>query len=303
MPDISLLVGTSDGLFELGSRERKALAGHAVTAFCQQNGLSWALLDKCSIWRTSDDGSWKELARLDEGSKAHCLLPAGDSLLVGTSEAHMRRLQDGVLAAVEAFDRVDGRDAWHTPWGGPPATRSLCENCRGAIFANVHVGGVVRSDDGGRTWRPTGLDIKTDVHQVIAHPAGAVLVAAAWGFGESRDDGHAWRFFNDGLHARYSRAIALSGDTVLVSVSRGPRGGEAAVYRRPLEGDEPFVKCERGLPEWFADNIDTYRLAADGARVAFGTREGSVFLSGDGGETWNGVASGLPAVECVTILS
>ena len=301
MAEISLMVGTEDGLFEFGPRENKALSSHAVTAFSQQNGSTWAILDGRSLWRTRAGGSWQELASLDDG-RAHCLLPAQGSVILGTSEAHVVRLEDGVLHAVESFDRVAGRDAWHTPWGGPPDTRSLCQDQSGTIYANVHVGGVVRSDDDGGTWLPTGLDIRADVHQVLAHPSGPLLVATAWGFGESRDGGHAWRFRNEGLHASYSRAVAVSNGTVFVTASRGPRQGcEAAVYRRSLDGEEPFAKCEGGLTESFAENIDTYCLAADASAVVFGTRDGSVFLSQDGGETWDGVASGLPAIRCVAL--
>src|SRR5262245_42475485 len=56
-----------------------------------------------------------------------------------------------------------------------------------AIFVNVHVGGVIRSRDAGRTW--TTVDIESDIHQVIAHPtrADVVLAAAYKGFGLSRD--------------------------------------------------------------------------------------------------------------------
>lgn len=298
--DVRLLVGTGDGLLELGAQEEKALGGHAVGPVCQQSGHAWALVDRDAVWRASAEAGWEPIARLEHG-QARCLLPTADGVLVGTSEAHLLRLEGARLEAIESFERVDGRDAWHTPWGGPPDTRSLCAGRGTEVYANVHVGGVVRSGDGGETWRATGLDIKTDVHQVTTTPDGTVLVAAARGFGESRDAGHAWRFLNDGLHASYARAIAVADGKVYISVSRGPRGGEAAVYRRSLEGDGPFARCENGLPDEFSDNIDTHCLAARGRAVAFGTRDGSVWLSRDAGETWAAAASGLPAVACVVL--
>lgn len=43
-----------------------------------------------------------------------------------------------------------------------------------------------------------------------------------------------------------------------------------------------------GLAEWFDDNIDTYCLDAlnDGSYAAFGTGDGPIYGSDDGGLTW-----------------
>ena len=63
---------------------------------------------------------------------------------------------------------------------GPPlGIRSISATCDGRVLlANVHVGGIPRSLDGGASWRPT-LDIDLDVHEVSAHPSRPELVAAA----------------------------------------------------------------------------------------------------------------------------
>src|SRR5213593_1928350 len=94
------------------------------------------------------------------------------------------------LEVDSSFDAAEGREAWHTPWGAPADVRSISSGADGAVYVNVHVGGVLRSTDGGAGWRPT-LDIEHDVHQVLALPErpGLVLVAAADGFGLSRDGG------------------------------------------------------------------------------------------------------------------
>ena len=52
-------------------------------------------------------------------------------------------------------------------------------------------------------------------------------------------------------------------------------------------------------PEWFPDNIDTFCLAASNGQAAFGTADGSVFMSGDAGESWTELANNLPPVLCV----
>jgi len=185
--------------------------------------------------------------------------------------------------------------------GDPADVRSIAVALDGTIHVNVHVGGVVRSRDAGQSWAPT-LDIEMDVHQVIAHPTQAdlVLVAAYEGFGISRDGGDSWRFITDGMHAHYGRAVAVSGETVLVSASTGPRGRKSTLYRKPLDGETEFARCGEGLP-WFDDNIDTACLAADGSLVVFGTDDGRVFRSLDGGAHWGLVTKGLPTITAVTI--
>jgi len=184
----------------------------------------------------------------------------------------------------------------------PADVRAISAGAEGEVYVNVHVGGVVRSTDGGATWRPT-LDIEHDVHQVLARPArpGLVLVAAADGFGLSDDGGDTWRWDTAGLHAHYCRAVALADDTVLLSASTGHRGRRATVYRRRLDGGERFEPCRVGLPEWFADNVDTGCLAAGGRTVVIGTEDGCVFLSADAGEHWAAVAKGLAPVRAVAL--
>ena len=120
----------------------------------------------------------------------------------------------------------------------------------------------------------------------------------------SRDRGNTWTLRSDGLEAPYSRAVAVCGDSVLVSASDGPRGGRGAVYRGDLEGGR-LERCQTGLPEWFDDNIDTYCLDAlpQGSFVAFGTSDGRVFASDDAGVSWVELASGLPQVQRVLVTS
>ena len=290
-----LLVATAGGLHDLDGRT--ALDGRSVAALATGGDTVWALDGDGAILR-SENGAWDRIAALDE-PMPRCLLPHEDGVLVGTAEARLFRLRRDVLEPVEAFDEVEGRDRWFTPWGGPPDTRSMAADVAGTVHANVHVGGIVRSTpDGG--WRPS-IDIETDVHQVIAHPerAGLILAATAFGLARSDDGGDTWTMADDGLDASYCRAVAVAGDTVLVSSSTGPRTRQATVYRRPLDGAGPFERCTGGLPEWFGSNIDTHTLAADGPRVAFGTAEGDVWVSDDGGGTWETAADGLPRVNAV----
>lgn len=297
-----ILVGTADGIHEFGldgTAGAVEQGGRKVTALARTGTHYWAILDGGEIWRTSDDG-WSHAATL-EGYGGNCLADTDIAgVLVGTSEAHLYRVEKNAIEPVSAFDQVQGRSEWYTPWGGPPDSRSISED-DDAVFVNVHVGGIVRSRDGGATWEPT-IDIDSDVHKVWAG-WDRVFGACAWGLAASTDAGETWTMRSDGLHAKYCRGVAVTGDTVLVSASNGPRGGRAAVYRGGVGGG-PLERCTNGLPEWFDENIDSYCLdaAPDLGVAVFGTEDGRVFASTDEGSSWADVASGLPSIECVLVM-
>ena len=296
----TIVVGTADGLHRLGARSGVELAGRDVRSLAKRALDWWAVVDESEIWRSSHGGEWEHVATVD-GLGVNCLLPFSGGAFVGTSEAHLYALRDGRLKHVESFEDVDGRSDWGTPWGGPPDVRSMSAGEAGTAYVNVHVGGILRSEDRGRSWEPT-IDIDADVHQVLFdRGSGLLLAACAHGLADSGDDGDSWVFETEGLHGPYLRAVAVADETVLVSASTGPGTDQAAVYRRPIVGDQPFSKCEGGLPGWFDDNIDTACLAATGQEAAFGTSDGRVFASSDEGETWAAIADGLPSVRCVAL--
>jgi hypothetical protein len=291
-----ILVATRDGVHSLDQRGHDAAVGHAgrsVTAVVRDGPQLWAILDRKQVWHAPDEGEWHRVAIL-EGVAATCIAMT-DAIHVGSTKARLFRLTDGALEPVEAFDAAEGRDSWYTPWGGPPDVRSISEWGED-VYVNVHVGGILHTGDNGATWSPT-VDIDADVHQV-ATADGLVLAAGARGLLTSTDKGATWSLRTDGLDAGYSRAVVVCGDRVLLSASEGPRGGRAGVYRGDLASGA-FERCRTGLPEWFDENIDTYCLDAlnDGSYAAFGTADGRVYGSDDGGLRWLELITGLPSVQ------
>jgi hypothetical protein len=295
-----ILVATDDGLLTIaddGAVGPVQLPGRSVHAVVRDGPELWAILDRTEVWY-APDGDWRLVATL-EGHEATCIAMT-DALHVGSTEARFFRLTDDRLESVAGFDAAEGRSEWYTPWGGPPATRSVSE-WGDDVYVNVHVGGILHTDDHGSTWNPT-IDIDADVHQV-ATTRRLVLAACAGGLATSVDRGTTWTMRSDGLEATYSRAVVVCGDTVLVSASNGPRGGRAAVYRGDLAAG-PFERCTAGLPGWFDGNIDTYGLDAlnDGSFAAFSTSDGRLFGSEDAGSSWHELASGLPSVHHILVL-
>ncbi len=211
-------------------------------------------------------------------------------LLAGTEPAKLYRITgDGLVEPLEGFDRVDGRDSWDTPWGGPASVRCLADHGK-CLYADIHVGSIVRSVDGGQNWAPVDDGIHRDVHQVVTHAAKPERVYAntADGVFISEDRGDSWRHAVDGLATRYGRAIAVDKedpDLLLASVSLGPHQGEGRLYRSTDAGAS-WRHVSRGFPPYIEGNIDTFCLAFSGVDRAWAAVEQTLYRSDDLGESW-----------------
>jgi photosystem II stability/assembly factor-like uncharacterized protein len=236
-----------------------------------------------------------------------------DAIYVGTDDARMLRLRHGdeALDPIDGFDNIAGREAWFAGSAivdgqrlGPPlGIRSVAANSNGSIlFANVHVGGIPRSMDGGRTWQPT-IDINSDVHEVRAHHADPDIVVAASAIGLciSRDSGATWIIEREGLHAPHCSAVAISGGDIIFSAATDPFAAEGRIYRRPVKSAGSLVAVEGGMPAWTEGKVDTGCIAANGSSIAVADRAGNLYLSADAGQTWPRSVNGLPAPSGVLI--
>jgi hypothetical protein len=275
-----ILLGTVEGLRAVDGA-MVALEGRHVTAVAP-TGDGWLAVVE---HRTVVDDAGHLRADVP-GAAVTCVTGHGGGALVGTDDAGLVHIDGDRVSSVAGFADAEGRANWYTPWGGPPATRSVTVAPDGAVYVNVHVGGILRSRDDGLTWEQT-VDIDIDVHQVVADTSGVLLAACGVeGLAVSRDGGDTWRLDTAGLHATYCRAVAVAGETVLVSAALGPWGGRAAVYRRALGTDGEFERCTAGLPSWFDANIDTHRLDGRDNLAAFASADGRVFVSEDAGGSW-----------------
>lgn len=300
MDERAVLIGTRDGIFGLDSAAPLVLQGRAVNHLLANGADIWAIADGTSILLNPDMATAPSIGELTT-EHANCLVVADDRLFIGASAAVLYELADGELHRAKYFDDAPSRSSWYTPWGGPPDIRSMACDLDGTIYVNVHVGGVVRSTDRGRTWSDT-MDIDNDAHEVAAdtHTLGRAYAASAVGLGVTEDAGASWNFISEGLHAPYCRAVATSDSTVFVSASLGSGGRQAALYRMPRQGG-PLERCQVGLPEWFTNNLDTFCLAARGSFVVAGDAAGTVYVSHDDGESWETAIQGLPGLLCLGI--
>jgi hypothetical protein len=275
-----------DGLFVVtGEPRHQELAGQSVRALAPDgHGGALAVVDGHALCRRTLDGEWSTIATSE--FQLACSVAVRDVIYVGTDGARLLRVSaNGKVDQLGGFDAVAGRDRWYAGSAlingqlvGPPlGIRSITATSDGTVLlANVHVGGIPRSMDGGVTWQPT-IDVDSDVHEVCAHPIhpGIVIAAAAIGLCISRDSGATWTVEQEGLHASYCSAVAFSGSDILVSASADHFATQGAVYRRPIDEHGPLVPVS-GLPRWIDGIADTGCIATRASALAVADKAGNL---------------------------
>ena len=260
---------------------------------------------------STGEGVWSTVAtsQLDLA----CVMVIGQTIYLGTDDARVLRVREkGEVDSLGGFEAVPGRDTWYAGSAlidgqvvGPPlGVRSMTATSDGAVLlANVHVGGIPRSTDGGRTWQAT-IDIDSDIHEVCAHPVhpGIVIAAAAVGLCISRDGGATWTVEQQGLHASYCSAVAFSEDDILVAASTDHFASHGAVYQRPIDGKEPLEPIA-SFPKRLEGIVDTGCIATRGSAIAVADKAGNLYVSADGGDSWLRLDSGLPTISSVLVVS
>ncbi|HIW13233.1 MAG TPA: hypothetical protein H9891_08805 [Candidatus Salinicoccus stercoripullorum] len=167
------------------------------------------------------------------------------------------------------------------------------------IFAGIELGGVMRSEDKGRSFEDRKPGSQHDSHTLATHPKvrGRVYEAAGGGYAESFDSGSTWETFNDGLDP-YGYLVGIAADsgnadTIIVSAAKSPRtaykpsNAETIMMRRENGGRWEWV--HEGLPA--PDGSAVFSLASDSAEpgVFYALNNTGFYISRNSGKTWNKV--------------
>ncbi|MGN2391316.1 WD40/YVTN/BNR-like repeat-containing protein [Pelomicrobium sp. G1] len=192
------------------------------------------------------------------------------------------------------------------------------------MYAAVSAGGVYGSEDGGETWRAANQGVPVahvpdpsrqcghNVHRLVLHPAQPERLYRQCYAGTFRSDdgaGH-WIDVTAGLPSDFGYALAVDPrdpDTVFQipeesSHMRTVVGGRLRVYRSRDAG-RTWTPLTRGLPQRRA-YVSVLREAMDADGIEpcglyFGTTNGQLFASRDGGEHWRVLARFLPRILSV----
>jgi photosystem II stability/assembly factor-like uncharacterized protein len=185
------------------------------------------------------------------------------------------------------------------------------------VFVAIEAGALVRTFDGGRTWRDRVRSGPYDTHTAVTHPLapGRIYSAAGDGYFESTDAGDSWSSPEDGLKHLYLVGIAVDPadpDTVIVSATDGPgsayspRRAEAYVYRKTRL--KPWNQAMSGLPEAKGTTVSRLATHAGEPGVIYAGNNRGLFRSDDAGQSWKvldlpwpepGLANGVEALACL----
>lgn len=178
---------------------------------------------------------------------------------------------------------------------------------------NTYRGGVVTSEDGGRTWKPSsdGMPETAPTHIVLDSKSpvdSRTLYVSGFGKGvfKSTDGGRHWSLKNNGIEGNEPFAWRLIPDSkgrlYLLVARRSDDGSignamDGAIYRSS-DGAEHWEKLSlpagcNGPNGLAVDTADPNRLylAAWGRSASSGDAGGGIFLSKDAGITWKNVLS------------
>jgi len=317
MATTRIYVGMHDGVTSLtstdgGSSWRQGSvtalehASAKVAASASSPERAYLVAYEAGVHRTDDGGqTWKQLPSYPtDHAQSVAVHPTNpDIVYVGSEPATVYRSNDGGSTWKEcsAFREVPGADEWSFHWEGRHAhvrdLRFSPEN-PDVIYAGIEVGGILRSSDGGQTWKHLH-GANTDVHKVIASPSkpSTIYAATAHGPFRSDDSGDTWTDIGTGLERRHNIPIIQAPDDhnlVIAGVASSARRKEAQVVRS-TDGGRNWSK----LDDLGADDNMVVSLAWDSGdpnRVFAGTDHGTIHMSTDRGASWSLICDTIATV-------
>jgi photosystem II stability/assembly factor-like uncharacterized protein len=251
--------------------------------------MLYAGVEDAALFRSSDGGqTWLELAGLRRHPSADSWQPGAGGMCLHTiivDPTDANRIVCAISAA-GAFRSEDAGATWQ------PINRGLKSNSipqqeaevghcvhriaihprhPNVLFMQKHWD-VMRSDDGGNSWREVSGNLPTD-------------------FGFTID-----------VHAHEPETIYVV--PIKSDSEHFPLDGRLRVYRSRTGGDE-WEPLTKGLPQRDCYvNVLRDAMAVDtldSCGIYFGTTGGQVYVSSDSGENWSAIARDLPAVLSVEV--
>ncbi len=219
------------------------------------------------------------------------------------------------------------REEWFGGGADHPGIHSICVDPRDArhVTIGVSCGGVWSTRDGGLSWRIGGSGMRAaympperqfepnvqDPHivsQCAAQPD-VLWVQHHNGIFRSTDAGASWTEIERVSPSAFGFVVAAHPSDpdaawfvpAQKDEKRIPVGGRVVV-NRTRDGGKTFETLTKGLPQAHAYDL-VFRHALDvdaaGEQVAFGSTTGSLWLSGDAGDSWQTLSSNLPPIHAV----
>ena len=255
------------------------------------------------VWKSDDGGvSWRQLDFPHPDVFSLSVSAADGAVYAGTepSMLFVSRDEGGTWTELSALREIPSAPTWSfppRPWTSHVRWIAPSPHDADLLLAGIELGGVMRSVDGGRTWADHRPGAQPDCHALAWHPReeGRAYEAGGGGAAWSFDGGDTWRPADEGRDRHYTWALAVDPtdpECWYVSASTGPfaahteRPAEAYVYRWRAEG--PWEPLNGGLPQPL-DSM-AYALAHREDRLFLALANGTLYESGDAGDSWRELA-------------
>ncbi len=194
------------------------------------------------------------------------------------------------------------------------------------IYIAISAAGAFRTDDGGKSWKPINKGLSSQfmpdphaeighcVHHMAMHPSkpDVLFMQKHWDVMRSDNAGDVWTEVSGNLPTDFGFCIdvhAHEPETLYVVPIKSdslhyPIDGALKVFRSKTGGNE-WEALTNGLPQQNCYvNVLRDAMAVDtldDCGIYFGTTGGQVYVSPNGGDTWQPIADNLPAVLSVEV--
>jgi photosystem II stability/assembly factor-like uncharacterized protein len=280
---VDAFLGTASGVLRLrdGALESLGLDGHSVTALHASDDALLAGTYGDGLFRSAGGGGRWE--RIEAGLTASTFrfVSAG---LAGTEPARVYRSSDGGRSweELDGIRQIPGHERWFLPYSPRAGAARNAHVSGDRLLVAAEVAGLLRSDDGGRTWVCEPVAGDEDVHHVTAHPDDSDLLYVSLGtasltrrggqhggIARSRDGGRTW----EKVETDYTRAtIVPPARPDLLLAGPAPRVGRGGRIVVSDDSGDSWEPAGQGIDVPMADMVELFVAAPDGTVWAICSR-------------------------------
>ena len=252
-----------------------------------------------------------------------------DTVFAGVEDAAIFKTTDGGRSWKELPGLRKAKGHLWQPGAGGMAVHTILLDRKNPnrIYIAISAAGAFRTEDGGQTWKPINRGLVSPfelpdpdaevghcVHHIAMHPSrpDVLFMQKHWDVMRTDNSGDQWREVSGNLPSDFGFPIEVHAhepETIFVVPIKSdsehfPPDGKLRVYRSQTGGNE-WEALTEGLPQRDCYvNILRDAMAVDSLEpcgIYFGTTGGQVYVSADGGNSWNPIVRDLPSVLSVEV--
>jgi len=264
------------------------------------------------LWKTDDNGqTWEKtlltipnanittvsVSPIEKGEEGF------NKLFVGTEPSIIYSSSDGgqTWEIIDGFNKLDSSSTWsfpprpwtnHVRWIEPDA------NKEDYLFVAIEAGALIKSFDGGKTWKDRVKNGPYDTHTLVSHKKAPqrLYSAAGDGYFESQDYGITWKNLDKGLEDNtYLMSIAVNpndSQNKVVSAANTAwkahdrKDPESFLYRQSTDVDKKWELVTEGIFESNGTIISILEANPDIKDEFYCLNNRGVYCSKNSGISW-----------------